>query len=283
MKHDELQEDLARHLRGNTDRMVWTNMQLGPVGSPRPDLFTLNKSFSNFRADCYEIKVSVSDLRHDVTSGKWQSYRKFGHAVWFAFERGLAPLDVVPRECGVILRGDGGTWRAARKPVAQVLDTLPRDAWLKLVMDLHPVTMNGSMRPRPEASQYTAAAIVNKKFGKELADLFSDVQSMEARLRYRRDTLQEAIAALDKDIEQRRAEEKRRSDALIERLNQSLGDLARSLGLVPETATSSDLCAAINQFRNKLRGAGIDGAIAALQTLRGTMPAEVEPTAWSHV
>lgn len=65
MKHDDLQEDLATHLRGNTDRMVWTNTQLGPVGSPRPDVFTVDKSFARFAADAYEVKVSVSDLRHD--------------------------------------------------------------------------------------------------------------------------------------------------------------------------------------------------------------------------
>ena len=29
-RHDELADDLAAHLRGGTDRMVWTDMQLGP-------------------------------------------------------------------------------------------------------------------------------------------------------------------------------------------------------------------------------------------------------------
>jgi len=180
-KHDELQEDLASHLRAGTDRMVWTNTQLGPVGSPRPDVFTVNKSFSRFASDAYEIKVSVSDLRSDVTSGKWQSYRKFAHRVWFAFPRGMAPLDLIPKECGVILRSDS-CWRAARKPVAQVLDTLPRDAWLKLLMDVHPVNMSGQVKAPRHASDYTAAELVRKRLGKEIGDLFYDVLGAKDRL-----------------------------------------------------------------------------------------------------
>lgn len=34
MTHNELAEDLAQHLRGGTGRMVWTDTQLGPSGSP---------------------------------------------------------------------------------------------------------------------------------------------------------------------------------------------------------------------------------------------------------
>lgn len=272
MKHDQLQEDLAAHLRAGTDRMVWTNTQLGPSGSPRPDVFTVNKSFSRFRTDCYEIKVSVSDLRSDVTSGKWQSYRKYGHAVWFAFPRGMAPLELIPRECGVILRSDS-CWRAARKPVAQVFDTLPRDTWLKLLMELHPDALQrGNPAPR-SADEYRAAEIVRKRFGDKLADLFGDTESMERRLRYRQESLKDDIARLDKEIADRRAMADESTKRAQIRLDGSMRELGELLGLPAGEVTAETLAAAVSQFRRRLDENSIAGAIKQLQVLQGVLPA----------
>lgn len=272
MKHDELQEDLAAHLRGGTDRMVWTNTQLGPSGSPRPDLFTVNKSFSRFRADCYEIKVSVSDLRSDVTSGKWQSYRKYGHAVWFAFPRGMAPLELIPRECGVILRSDT-CWRAARKPVAQVLDTLPRDTWLKLVMELHPNSLEFGHRAPRTADEYRAAEIVRKRFGDKLAELFTDTENMERRLRYRQEGLKDDIARLDKEISDRRAMADESAKRALVRLDGSMQELGALLGLDAGEVTAESLSTAVAQFRRRLDDNAIGGVIKSLQVLQGVLPA----------
>jgi len=272
VKHDELQEDLAAHLRGGTDRMVWTNTQLGPAGSPRPDLFTVNKSYSRFRTDCYEIKVSVSDLRSDVTSGKWQSYRKFGHAVWFAFPKGMAPLDLIPKECGVILRSDSG-WRAARKPVAQVLDTLPRDAWLKLLIESSPGVLD--CQPRT-ANAWTAAEVVRKKHGRQIADLFQDVHNMEDRLLYRKEKLQADLDEVEKQIQARRAELAEREKRSQERLGAQMQEVGVLLGLNAEEVTAESLAAAVSQFRRKLEGQGVLDAIRTLQTLQGCLP---EPAA----
>lgn len=40
--HDELAQSLAAHLRGDA-RMIWCDLQLGPSGSPRPDVYTIDK------------------------------------------------------------------------------------------------------------------------------------------------------------------------------------------------------------------------------------------------
>lgn len=268
MKHDELQEDLANHLRAGTDRMVWTNTQLGPVGSPRPDVFTVSKSFSRFASDAYEIKVSVSDLRSDVTSGKWQSYRKFAHRVWFAFPRGMAPLDLIPKECGVILRSDAG-WRAARKPVAQVLDTLPRDAWLKLLMDLHPVNSSGHVKAPRHASDYTAAEIVRKRLGKEIGDLFYDVSAAKARLLMRKATQDAEAQAWAEERDRRMKSALADTERTEKRLTESMNELAEALGLPEDQRTPSHLCSAVYGMRNRLQNKGIDRAIELLQGLRG--------------
>jgi hypothetical protein len=274
MKHDELQEDLAGHLRGGSDRMVWTNTQLGPSGSPRPDVFTVNKSFSRFRTDCYEVKVSVSDLRHDVTSGKWQSYRKFGHAVWFAFPRGMASLDLVPKECGVILRGE--TWRAARKPVAQVMDTLPRDVWLKLLM----TDPEGASEPRPRSMhEWKAEEIARQKFGAQFAELLRDRARAEHNFEVYTRTLQEQADKLAQEIKDRR--ENALKDAQREEayLNNALQDLGVELGLEWGKVTASDLREAIRLMRSKVRGADFRGAIETLQFLSGAMKPEAEASA----
>ena len=271
MTHDQLQEDLAKHLRVGTDRMVWTNTQLGPSGSPRPDVFTVNKSFSRFASDAYEIKVSVSDLRSDVTSGKWQSYRKFAHRVWFAFPRGMAPLELIPKECGVILRSDVG-WRAARKPVAQVLDTLPRDAWLKLLMDLHPVSMSGHVREPRYASEYTAADVVRKKIGERVGELFLDVLHAEKRLEHRRESIAADLAAIDASREAYRKQQDANETRSRLMLDESMQALGRTLGIAPDELTPQALQNAIYQIRQRLTNKGIDRAIALLTDLRGEVP-----------
>lgn len=268
MTHNQLQEDLASYLRAGTDRMVWTNTQLGPVGSPRPDVFTVNKSFSKFRADAYEIKVSVSDLRSDVTSGKWQSYRKFGHCVWFAFPRSMAPLDLIPKECGVILRSDAG-WRAARKPVAQVLDTLPRDAWLKLLMDLHPTDFSGRVKePRQVSGYYKGAEIVRKRLGDKIGRLFSDVDSAESLLQHRKESLGRELATIEEQKERHRKMLDADAARTAMALDEGMRALGNALGIKPEDLTASTLQVAVRTLHHRLNGAGIGRAIELLQGLQ---------------
>lgn len=269
MTHDQLQEDLATHLRAGTDRMVWTNTQLGPSGSPRPDVFTVNKSFSRFRTDCYEIKVSVSDLRHDVTSGKWQSYRKFGHAVWFAFPKGMVPVDLVPAECGIILRSDT-CWRAARKPVAQVMDTLPRDAWLKLLMAGVPRFGQGDTTAR-RSDQWHLEQVARKKFGDTIGDLLRERQYAESRFATATEKLNESAEKISKEVTERRARALAEADNEQRRLNEAMHELAETLGLDVKTATPRDVAHAIRRFHNHMQSRGLTEAIAMLQNLQGAL------------
>ena len=64
-QHDQLAEDLAAHLKA-PDRMVWLNMQLGPRGSPRPDVYTIYKSYVRPQPTAYEVKISREDFRSDI-------------------------------------------------------------------------------------------------------------------------------------------------------------------------------------------------------------------------
>lgn len=131
-KHDDLAADLAGHLFA-PERMVWRDMQLGPVGSPRPDVYTIAKSFVRPNPTAYECKISVSDFRADVTSGKWQSYLKYASAVVFAAPVGLISAKDVPAMCGLVLR-HGEAWRLAKKPTICPVE-IPQLACLKLLID----------------------------------------------------------------------------------------------------------------------------------------------------
>ena len=123
--HDQLAEDLASHLRGNTDRMVWTDMQLGPSGSSRPDVYAIPTSYSRFQPIAYECKVSMSDFRADVTKGKYTDYLKFAAGVVFACPAGLLKKEDIPAGAGLMVRGPDG-WRSLKKPALIKCETLKR-------------------------------------------------------------------------------------------------------------------------------------------------------------
>lgn len=269
MKHDDLQNDLASHLRGNTDRMVWTNTQLGPAASPRPDVFTVDKSYARFNADAYEIKVSVSDLRHDITSGKWQSYRKFAHRVWFAYPRGMVPLDEIPRECGVILRSDAG-WRAARKPVAQVLDTLPRDAWLKLLIESFPNSAVGHRTEPRAANEWAATAALRRRHGAEIAELFESRKSADRAFEFTTERRKKVVDEIRAETDKMKEQARQNVERLQLELDESMKELGARLGMQPDEITAKGIIRKLNELQHALDARWhLNGTIKPLQELQG--------------
>lgn len=198
-KHDDLQEDLAAYLRGNTDRMVWTNMQMGPAGSPRPDVFTLQKSYTSFKPISYECKISTSDFRSDVTAGKWQSYLRFSTAVVFAAPAGLLKKDDVPHTCGLIVRHDS-SWRYLKKPAPSVLNTLDRDAWMKLLID--GVGRAHQQKSSEYWSEYATAEKIRQRVGNEVAEYIKNKTAALHSL----ESARKRLAEIQTGIELKRAE-----------------------------------------------------------------------------
>lgn len=236
--HQTLCDDLESHLRGNTDRMVFQNITMGQYHGGRPDVFTVMKSFANFRADTYEIKVSRSDFLSDVTSGKWRKYLDHSHAVWFAVPEGMIKASELPEGVGLTVRGPKG-WRSLRKAKPQVMQTLPRDAWLRLVMDLHPTGFNGQPKvPRATPTEYQLAQIARKRAGKDLGELIA------APERYRQ-RVEAAKLAADRDIamhEERKAES-------LKQLNEQRTELMQMLGLPPDSSIYA-IGSAMRQLRD---------------------------------
>ncbi|RRF76873.1 DNA repair protein MmcB-related protein [Klebsiella pneumoniae] len=134
MGHNELAHDLAEHLRRNTARICWEDMQLGPSGTCRPDVYAMAHSYSKFCPIVYEVKVSMSDFRADVTAGKYTKYFKYAGGVVFAVPEGLLKKSDIPDGCGLMVRKESG-WHTLKGPTMRQIDNLPRDARIKLLMD----------------------------------------------------------------------------------------------------------------------------------------------------
>jgi hypothetical protein len=175
-KHDELAHDLAQHLL-TPKRLLWCDMQLGPAGSPRPDVYAIDKSFAHPRATSYEVKVSQSDFRADVTAGKWQSYLAFSSGVFFAAPAGLLSREDVPKGCGLMVRGDEG-WRTMRAPTLQPF-RLTADACLKLLID----GREQEVRPaaRCERTAWGASEKITRRWGAAAAKVIADLDAARRR------------------------------------------------------------------------------------------------------
>lgn len=183
LSHDDLARSLADHFLVTQDGpMVWTDMQLGPSGSPRPDVYVIPKTYTALRPMVYEVKVSLSDFRADVTAGKWQSYRPMCSGIYFAFPGDLAiPTADVPSECGIIRRNtETGQWRAVRKPVLRPIDNLPAKVWQKLLID-GVDRAHKSYRKHSEG-EYLMVDRLRKLLGNDVADFVGDAKRARARM-----------------------------------------------------------------------------------------------------
>lgn len=249
--HDGLAKDLADHLRGTRDVMAWEDMQLGPSGSCRPDVYTIGKSYAHFNPLAYECKISVADFRSDVTSGKWQRYLEFASAVIFAVPAGLISKADIPTGCGLIVRSDAG-WRMAKGPTLKHIATLPRDAWIKMLIDgIERQAIAHRRESRGRSNQWTIDKAMRAKFGEDLADLISRAlrnrAEVEAAIAEDRRKRQEIIDGTERHAKLHREQIERE----LRTLSNEQKWLAKSLGLT-EDASIHDLTRRIRQCFERL-------------------------------
>lgn len=193
--HDQLANDLAEHLAKQTDRIIWTDMQLGPSGSPRPDVYSIPKSYSGYKPIAYECKVSVSDFRSDITKGKWQSYLKYSSGVIFAVPKGLITKDDLPKGCGLIVRSENG-WRMVKGPtLTPIANNLPADYWIKLVID--GVNRSVTSKRYEQGFEYRAQREITQKYGEEVGQALRSRDDAIRKLDYRTKEIHEQLGAID--------------------------------------------------------------------------------------
>ena len=252
--HDGLAEDLASHIRGLSDRMVWTDMQLGPAGSSRPDVYTIPFSYSRFMPLAYECKVSVSDFRADVTKGKYTDYLKYASGVIFAAPANLLKKTDIPSGCGLIQRSEAG-WRVAKAPTLVRCPELPRDAWLKLLMDGgrrdHERRAAQDRHARLTLNEYLALAKVRARFGEVVAAAVSDLLAKtDHRIASLYAAAQREIDRADDHLKLAREARSAQTKQDEQRISKAHIDLAAAVGLSAESSVW-DLVAAAKSLATR--------------------------------
>jgi len=220
LSHDALAESLAGHLR--TDhRMTWCDIQLGPSGSIRPDVYAINKSFMSPNPTAYECKVSRADFLSDVTSGKWHGYLKFASAVYFACEGDLVKKADIPAQAGLIVLSASGSWRTAKRATLNPV-VIPQVALLKLIID--GVEREGPRRYRERGfSESVQLDRIRKKFGDLVALAIQDRQQVDYEIKSAKHTAERIISDAQERADRIRKDATRSLEPLREELCAALG------------------------------------------------------------
>lgn len=253
-KHDDLIDDLVDHLKGtglNGSRMVWTDFPMGPSGSQRPDVFTLEKSFARPSPTVYEIKVSRSDFHADVQAGKWTGYRSFASRVIFCVPSGLVTRTEIPEQAGLMVRGENG-WKALKK--ATVSGQRPGFAhMLKLLL-----LATDEKRFRDNArtvKSYLVQRSINERYGADVAAILADVDLAKAKIAMAE---QEARRIIDRanavrDDASRHAESLRAQR--MKDVDDVMAEMRIAFGL-PDDASRFDVLGRARRIANAMRDVG---------------------------
>lgn len=270
-EHDELLNDLAEHLE-RPERMMWRDMPMGPAGSQRPDVWTLNKSYANPRPLAYEVKVSIADYRSDVTSGKWQGYLAYSSGVYFCVPKGLITKADLPTGAGLMVRSEK-TWRSVKSPTLQPVK-IPQDVLLKLLID-------GVDRIRTdcrlgEFNTYQTNVRIKKQLGETVATAVSDIHSAQRQAEYANKRIDEAYARSEQIIAAARERAKVETEALNQGVYGARDELAAILGL-PGGTHMRRLKVAVERQREELsRDHHIQRLTQALERAQSQISAELE-------
>lgn len=178
MTHNELAHSLAVSLV-NENRIVWEDIPVGKAGSIRPDVYTIQKSFAHPNPISYEVKVSTSDFRSDITKGKWCGYLDYSYGVVFAVEKGLITKKDLPIGCGLITF-NGEYWNTVKRPTIhpKQLDTT---LLLKLIISgSERQTTRDIISPR-SFDEYKAMDKIRQKFGKDIGSKLAFIGSYDEK------------------------------------------------------------------------------------------------------
>ncbi len=221
-------------------------MQLGPSGSPRPDVYTLERSYSRPMPTAYEVKISRSDLRSDTTSGKWQKYLAFAGAVIFAVPDGLCTVADIPVGCGLIVR-KGATWRHVRKATRQPV-TLPTDACMKLLIDGVRRTVQREM-PQPRTLDlWREHEEVRNKFGEAVARAARDIVLAQTEATNLQEQRRAGWERVDREVAAHKTMLLNRAKVEMAQFEGAKRQLIEWLGL-PEDCSTRAVQMAINELR----------------------------------
>ncbi len=198
LTHDELANSLAMHLM-NKQRMVWEDIPVGKVHSVRPDVLTIEKSYSSPNPISYEIKVSVSDFRSDVTKAKWKAYLDFSYGVIFAVPKGLIKKSDVPNGCGLITF-NGQSWNTVKRPTLHPAK-LNDELLLKLLISGEERQTQKQVIKNRDFDQHVHHETLRQKFGKEFRSKIAFLDEYPEKKKELRSLKKELANLFDLDVD----------------------------------------------------------------------------------
>lgn len=216
--HDALLRDLA-DLQEEQGKIVFCDTNIGPAGSPRPDILAINKSYHRWNPTVYEVKTSRSDFHSDVTSGKWMAYRAVASSITFAVPAGLVKKAEVPDRCGLIVRHEK-VWRHIKKPVVEVIDNFEQHTWMALLMSLDGWSKQATLRPR--AAEFTAASRDRHELGDEIRTYLNDKGAAEYQVESTKKSAERILEQARNDAKRIVDKAKERNPYLLERLKEAM-------------------------------------------------------------
>lgn len=231
--------------------MVWNSIQLGPSGSPRPDVWTLNKSYTNPRPLAYEVKISKADYQRDVSAGKWQSYLAFSRAVIFAVPLGFVGKADLPKGCE-LMTWNGETWHTTKAPTLNVVPAFSRELTMKLLID--GVEREAAHQRVESKRAWRATDAFTKKFGANAARAISEEIDFDQRLEQ-----------MQKRYREEERKERERCDATRQQIERQAHaaqvEFCRTLG-IPDDSSSWNIR---SRVRELARDVSRDEEVAALR------------------
>jgi len=113
--HEELVERVARAMT-REGRLAWRGLNLrAKVGDAwtmaMPDVFSIRHTTVEAYAEpiVHEVKVQRADLLADLRRAcKRQAYLDIGGECWYVIKEGIARVDEIPAECGVLVASERG-------------------------------------------------------------------------------------------------------------------------------------------------------------------------------
>lgn len=198
LTHDELANNLAIHLI-NDNRMVWEDIPVGKIHSVRPDVLTIEKSYSSPNPISYEIKVSVSDFRSDVTKAKWKAYLDFSYGVVFAVPKGLIKKSDVPNGCGLITF-NGQSWNTVKRPTLHPAK-LNDELLLKLLISGEQRETQKLIIKNRDFDEHLHHDVLRKKFGKDFRSKIAMLENYPEKKKELRRLKKELAGLFDLDVD----------------------------------------------------------------------------------
>jgi hypothetical protein len=139
--HELLVERVAREMT-RAGRIAWRGLSLrakvgGAWAIAMPDVFSIRHTTVEAYLEpvVHEIKVSRADLLGDLRSPtKRAAYLQLSSECWYVIRAGIATVDEIPPECGVLVATDGANDSAldVARPAPKRAMQMPLGLWMAL-------------------------------------------------------------------------------------------------------------------------------------------------------